>query len=266
MDHQQPPSRPSWAQPQQPAWGPPPLSPAPPRKSGRKVAAIGSLAFLILIVIIAAAVDGSDKPDAKEPAYKVVQQDDSGNTRSVTVEVDSTKSLRSVFNAVTKDLDDEAGYWVQINCSTGGTKDVDNRLANGKYAVGRTGAATTGLKDGGTEFSTNAGRTCPVAPADQAKDEADREAAAKAAGIPPEPTGADRKKLIATLAAVAPDVVRYEDKAVDAARNQCSAINGGAKRLAWSASQRFTYKDVTTTEAQGAKINAALKSSGFCEV
>ncbi|MET9387890.1 hypothetical protein ABZY09_44610 [Streptomyces sp. NPDC002928] len=87
-----------------------------------------------------------------------------------------------------------------------------------------------------------------------------------AAGIPKEPTGADRQALLDTLATVAPDVVKYEDKAVDAARNQCSAINGGAQRLDWSASQRFTYKDVTTTEAQGAKINAALKSSGFCKV
>ncbi|MFE4548876.1 hypothetical protein [Streptomyces sp. NPDC056785] len=89
----------------------------------------------------------------------------------------------------------------------------------------------------------------------------------RAAGMPPRPTGADRRALLATLAAAAPDVVRYEDKAVDAARNQCSAINGeGTKRVDWLASQRFTYKDVTTSEVQGARINAALKASGFCRV
>ncbi|MDN0197013.1 hypothetical protein [Streptomyces sp. S.PNR 29] len=88
--------------------------------------------------------------------------------------------------------------------------------------------------------------------------------AAKSPGIPPEPTGADRVMLLRALAAANPDVVKYEDKAIDAARNQCSAINGGAQRLDWSASQRFTYEDVTTTEAQGKQINQALKGLGFC--
>ncbi|MCI3240277.1 hypothetical protein [Streptomyces spinosisporus] len=270
MSYQQPPPQPGWAQPQQPAWGPPPPAPQPPKKAGGKIAAIGclsSLAFLILIVIVAALADGSnDKPETKAPPYKVVEQDDTGHKRNVVVEVETTKNLRAVFDAVANDLTDEAGYSIIINCSTGGTKDLDNRLANGQKAVGNMGAATTGLKAGGTEFSTNAGQKCPVSAADKAKDEADRKAAQKAAGIPPEPTGADRRRLLATLAAVAPDVVRYEDKAVEAARNQCSAINGGSHRLNWVASQRFTYKDVTTSEAQGAKINGALKRSGFCKV
>ncbi|MFE6157745.1 hypothetical protein ACFQ7F_02350 [Streptomyces sp. NPDC056486] len=98
-------------------------------------------------------------------------------------------------------------------------------------------------------------------PTQKQKDEA-----AQSAGLPSEPAAAERAKLLRALAAAAPDVVRHEDKAVDAARNQCMAINGKAQRLDWSASQRFTYKDVTTTEAQGAKINDALKSSGFCNV
>ncbi|MDX3634319.1 hypothetical protein PV728_29460 [Streptomyces europaeiscabiei] len=101
------------------------------------------------------------------------------------------------------------------------------------------------------------------ATADRQEEKAD---AGKAAGIPPKPTGKERQALLDALAAAAPDVVRYEDKAIDAARNQCSAINGGAQRLNWSAAQRFTYKDVVTTEAQGKKINAALKDSGFCKV
>lgn len=90
--------------------------------------------------------------------------------------------------------------------------------------------------------------------------------AMKAAGIPPEPTGTDRTALLNALATVNPDIVKYEGKAIDAARNQCSAINKGSQRLDWAASQRFTYKDVTTTEAQGKEINQALKDTGFCKV
>ncbi|MFF7553581.1 hypothetical protein ACFZA9_11925 [Streptomyces olivaceus] len=84
--------------------------------------------------------------------------------------------------------------------------------------------------------------------------------------IPPRPTGEKRQQLLDALAAAAPDVVRYEDKAIDAARNQCSAFGEGVKRPDWLASQRFTYKDVTTSEEQGKAINDALKSSGFCNV
>ena len=132
-------------------------------KAGKKILKFGCLpafAIVILLIIVGSALDNGDD-NAKAPAYKVVQQDTSGNTRNVTVEVATTKNLRAVFDAVTNDLDDEAGYWVVINCSTGGTKSVDNRLANGKYAVGRMGAAATGLDDGDSEFSTNKGRSCP---------------------------------------------------------------------------------------------------------
>lgn len=89
---------------------------------------------------------------------------------------------------------------------------------------------------------------------------------AQAAGLPAEPTGAKRQQLLDALAKAAPDTVKYEDKAIDAARNQCMAINGGAQKLDYFASQRFSYKDVTTTEAQGKALNEALKSTGFCKV
>lgn len=93
-----------------------------------------------------------------------------------------------------------------------------------------------------------------------------RVSAAAAAGIPPEPTGAKRRQLLDALAKINPDIVKYEDKAIDATRNQCSAINNGGTKLDWAASQRFTYKDVTTTEAQGSKINKTLKDLGICKV
>ncbi|CAM5474450.1 MULTISPECIES: hypothetical protein [Streptomyces] len=39
----------------------------------------------------------------------------------------------------------------------------------------------------------------------------------------------------------------------------------GSGKVGWAASQRFTYEDVTTTEAQGKQINEALKGLGFCK-
>lgn len=89
--------------------------------------------------------------------------------------------------------------------------------------------------------------------------------AKKTYGIPTVPTGARRAELLSALAAANPDIVKYEDKAIDAARNQCGALNGDSAKADTAASQRFTYKDVTTTEAQGTKINAALKDLAFCE-
>ncbi|EYT83988.1 hypothetical protein CF54_04080 [Streptomyces sp. Tu 6176] len=92
-----------------------------------------------------------------------------------------------------------------------------------------------------------------------------RSSAETSSGIPPKPTGEKRQQLLDALKQAAPDVVKYEDKAIDAARNQCAAINGGAQRLDYFASQRFSYKDVKTTEAQGKAINGALKATGFCK-
>lgn len=103
-----------------------------------------------------------DKAAGPKPAYKVTKQDTEGNKRTVEVEVDTTKDLKAVFDDVVRGLKDEAGYYVMINCSTGGTDKADNRLANGQYANGSMGAATTGLDDGITEFDTNDGATCPA--------------------------------------------------------------------------------------------------------
>ncbi|MDX3294625.1 hypothetical protein PV569_13005 [Streptomyces scabiei] len=118
-------------------------------------------------------------------------------------------------------------------------------------------------KSGEPEEPKKTKKPTPSATADRQEEKTD---AGTSTGIPPKPTGKERQALLDALASAAPDVVRYEDKAIDAARNQCSAINGSAQRLNWSAAQRFTYKDVVTTEAQGKKINDALKASGFCKV
>ncbi|KJK40444.1 hypothetical protein UK15_07750 [Streptomyces variegatus] len=88
----------------------------------------------------------------------------------------------------------------------------------------------------------------------------------KDAGIPPEPTGADRAELLSALAEINPDIVKHEDKAIGAAQNQCGAINRDGSRLDHWAAERFTYRDVTTTEAQGKRINQTLRRLGFCKV
>ncbi|MEH0428833.1 hypothetical protein QBB34_21360 [Streptomyces stelliscabiei] len=127
--------------------------------------------------------------------------------------------------------------------------------------------ALTACSASGSSNESDA-KTKPSAKASVEKEvtQEQKDDALAAAGIPKEPTGKERQALLDTLAGAAPDVVRYEDKAVDAARNQCSAINKGGQRLDYFASMRFSYKDVVTSEEQGAKINAALKSSGFCKV
>ncbi|MFJ2399021.1 hypothetical protein ACIOTI_40685 [Streptomyces sp. NPDC087843] len=133
-----------------------------------------------------------------------------------------------------------------------------------------TAAALTACDDGNSRADSkpNKASTVPSKPVTTAATtpSAGADALAKATGIPPRPTGAARARLLRALAAAAPAASRYEDKAIDAARNQCSAINGGAQRLDHLASQRFTYKDATTTEAQGKQINQALKATGFCVV
>ncbi|SIJ38966.1 Uncharacterised protein [Mycobacteroides abscessus subsp. bolletii] len=60
--------------------------------------------------------------------------------------------------------DQDNGYFVRINCSSGGTRSVDNRLANGKFAVGSIGGLRTGLKAGAYELTPVAGAQCPPAP------------------------------------------------------------------------------------------------------
>ncbi|MEU1082323.1 hypothetical protein ABZ368_19240 [Streptomyces sp. NPDC005908] len=99
--------------------------------------------------------------------------------------------------------------------------------------------------------------------ATSASPSADYSAAERAAGIPPEPTGADRDALLAALRDVDPALVADEDDAIDNARNQCAAINRKADRLDYFASQRFSNGDVEVTEEQGKHINVAIGE--FCK-
>lgn len=121
---------------------------------------VGTLAALALT-----ACSGSGDSDSNDstpaPAYEVTKQDDSGKSRNVEASVTTTKDLEGVFDAITKDLKDDAGYFIYINCKTGGTGTSDNRLANGRLARGNLGKAVTGLDDGATEYEAVKDHTCP---------------------------------------------------------------------------------------------------------
>lgn len=84
------------------------------------------------------------------------------------------------------------------------------------------------------------------------------------AGIPPKPEGAEREALLGALRAINPALAEDPDNAIDNARNQCSAINGGGDNVDSLAQQRFSTgsHEVTTVEAKA--INATLGAT-FCK-
>ena len=114
----------------------------------------------VVLSVIALAMSAAGCSSA--PAYDVVSRDENGNSRDLVIEVESSEDLEAVFDDVVGDLDDEAGYFVLINCSTGATSAADNRLANGRHAIGAMGEAATGLEDGQSDFSVNQDRSCPA--------------------------------------------------------------------------------------------------------
>jgi major membrane immunogen (membrane-anchored lipoprotein) len=128
----------------------------------RTAIAAALLATATALTACSSSDSSDDKPAAKAPAYEITHQDDSGNQRRVTVEVKSTEGLRAVFDDVAGKLKDDAGWFVEINCATGGIGKADNRLANGKKAVGKIGAASTGLDDGKTEYEAQPNPKCPA--------------------------------------------------------------------------------------------------------
>ncbi|MFF2009158.1 hypothetical protein ACFVWY_08805 [Streptomyces sp. NPDC058195] len=89
----------------------------------------------------------------------------------------------------------------------------------------------------------------------------DHAAAERAAGIPPAPVGADRDAYLDAIAAVDPQIIVDEQKAIDAGRNQCASLKGGGKKLDWAAAQRFGNDTRPLTDEQGKQLNAALRKT-----
>ncbi|MFF4672300.1 hypothetical protein ACFY1C_20985 [Streptomyces sp. NPDC001279] len=89
----------------------------------------------------------------------------------------------------------------------------------------------------------------------------DHAAAEKAAGIPPEPTGDARDAYLDAIAAVDPQIIVDEQKAIDAGRNQCSSLAKPNGKIDWLAAQRFGNDAHPLTDAQGKALNAALRKT-----
>ncbi|MGY4906280.1 hypothetical protein [Streptomyces sp. 900116325] len=85
--------------------------------------------------------------------------------------------------------------------------------------------------------------------------------AAKNAGTPPEPTGAERDAVLEAVHDVNGNLTHDEDKAINAARNQCAALDGGATNPDHAAAQRFSYDGVTLTDDDGSHINFGLRKT-----
>ncbi|TXS10339.1 hypothetical protein [Streptomyces sp. wa22] len=121
--------------------------------------------------------------------------------------------------------------------------------------------------DEGGETEADATRSTVAEPSSASDDSASDDSAsddsgsAESAGIPPEPTGAERDAVLAAIRDVNGNLTHDEDKAVDAARNQCSSLDGGGSDPDHSAAQRFSYDGVTLTDDDGRHINIGLRKT-----
>lgn len=113
--------------------------------------------------------------------------------------------------------------------------------------------------DKGGDNKASTGTVKSAAP--KASSAADNSGTAKNVGIPAEPTGAERSAVLAAIHDVNGNLIRDEDKAIDAARNQCAALDGGATNPDHSAAQRFSYGGITLTDDDGSHINIGLRKT-----
>jgi hypothetical protein len=84
---------------------------------------------------------------------------------------------------------------------------------------------------------------------------------AAAGGIPPKPDAATQRLLLAAVESVDPALADDPAKTVDAARNQCQSLDGGAADPDHLAAQRFGNDTHPLTDAQGKALNVALRAT-----
>ncbi|MFI0897106.1 hypothetical protein [Streptomyces sp. NPDC020983] len=81
-------------------------------------------------------------------------------------------------------------------------------------------------------------------------------------GIPPKPTGAALTRYLAAVTAVDPSLKLDTDRSlVDAGRNQCMALHGGAANPDHLAAQRFGNDVHPLSDIKGKALNAALRAT-----
>ncbi|MFE2643180.1 hypothetical protein ACFXDO_11490 [Streptomyces nigra] len=132
------------------------------------------------------------------------------------------------------------------------------RIRTTTAAVAAILAVTVGCSsDNGSD--SKAGTTKSSAP--EASSAADDSSPTKDVGMPPEPTGTERAAVLAAIHDVNGNLTHDEDKALDVARNQCAALDGGATNPDHSAAQRFSYDGVTLTDDDGSHINSGLRKT-----
>ncbi|MFC9729752.1 hypothetical protein ACFWGM_10775 [Streptomyces roseolus] len=88
---------------------------------------------------------------------------------------------------------------------------------------------------------------------------ADIGADAGKAGLSPEPTGARQGGRPRGHPRHQSGLIHDEEKAVDAARDQCAALDGGGAGSDRSAAQRFSYDGVTLTDDDGGHLDTGLR-------
>lgn len=107
--------------------------------------------------------DWTTPDDPPVPAYTVSHRPRPGGWATIAVVERATTNaeLERVFDNVMRRNRADGGHWVAIDCATGNTPTYAHRLANGRYAIGRKGAAATGLHHGGHDFDPIADWHCP---------------------------------------------------------------------------------------------------------
>lgn len=102
-------------------------------------------------------------PDpVREVTHTITEQD--RNSVAVTIDATDMPALQYVFNNVQSKIareENRGGWFVSFNCSTGVGQGFDNRIANGKFALGKLGRAQTGLAIGETELLIPATASSP---------------------------------------------------------------------------------------------------------
>lgn len=115
-----------------------------------------------------AATSSSTAPvaEVEVPPYEIASDDDDLIIAHVHLGSDDALGLRRIHvNLMQRIMREkpDGGYFIYYDCATPNPDGSVNRIGTGKVAVGRLGAAQTGLEINGNELRPNSGRVCEPA-------------------------------------------------------------------------------------------------------